>query len=347
MWGRRSSYRLNKASYSLNQSKFDPRHLGTVAAIGLRYFPRIHSCYQGAVVTCCTKRSVRINDYSIESLDSIFPHIRVGNGLNSNATLKARSCVVVNPPFNMFLVPDGCMWAKGKATKAAFFLDQIVANATDGTRILAILPEVLRTGTRYEKWRQHIVAGASVDKLIVHGQFDAQTDIDVFIALLTVKQDNQHKRRQWWRAPHKISQGVVGDYFEVNVGPVVPHRDPQNGLFYPFIHSRLMPAWGTVTAAEEHRRYQGTVFMPPFVVVRRTSRPGDEYRAIGTIIRGDKPFAIENHLIVFQPKDRTLRSRRQLLNVLQNPNTTEWLNRRLRCRHLTVTALKQLPWWSD
>jgi hypothetical protein len=97
--------------------------------------------------------------------------------------------------------------------------------------------------------------------------------------------------------------------------------------------------------SREYRRFAGTTYQPPFVVVRRTSRRGDRHRAIGTIIAGHGPVAVENHLLILQPRDGSVRSCRRLLRVLRSPRTDEWFDQRLRCRHLTVAAMLELPWW--
>jgi hypothetical protein len=34
-----------------------------------------------------------------------------------------------------------------------------------------------------------------------------------------------------------------------------------------------------------------------------------------------------------------------LLRVLKSRKTDQWLNNRIRCRHLTVRSLNELPWW--
>jgi len=36
---------------------------------------------------------------------------------------------------------------------------------------------------------------------------------------------------------------------------------------------------------------------------------------------------------------------RELLRSLKDERTTHWLDERIRCRHLTVAALDELPWW--
>jgi hypothetical protein len=55
--------------------------------------------------------------------------------------------------------------------------------------------------------------------------------------------------------------------------------------------------------------------------------------------------AIENHLLVLRPKDDSPKTCEELLGLLSLQRTNEWLNRRIRCRHLTVGALADLPWW--
>jgi hypothetical protein len=86
---------------------------------------------------------------------------------------------------------------------------------------------------------------------------------------------------------------------------------------------------------------------PPFVAIRRTSRPGDRHRAIGTLITALQPVAVENHLIALRPKDGTVKACRELLYSLKDDRTTHWLDERIRCRHLTVAALNELPWWHN
>jgi hypothetical protein len=52
--------------------------------------------------------------------------------------------------------------------------------------------------------------------------------------------------------------------------------------------------------------------------------------------------AVDNHLLVLEPKAE--RGIEELVQVLRRPETTEWLNQRIRCRHLTVDAVNQIPW---
>jgi hypothetical protein len=124
----------------------------------------------------------------------------------------------------------------------------------------------------------------------------------------------------------------------------VQYRHQHKGPWLPFVHARQLPLWERITDLPERIRSSERSFRPPFVLVRRTSRPGDRFRAAGTIITGQQNVAVENHLLVALPKDRTLRSCRALVTVLQHPASSDWLNQRICCRHLTVSALRELPW---
>jgi hypothetical protein len=79
------------------------------------------------------------------------------------------------------------------------------------------------------------------------------------------------------------------------------------------------------------------------VVIRRTSRPGDAYRATATVIGGESPIAVENHLLVCEPKDRKLATCKKLMLQLKTDAVNKYLNGRIRCRHLTVQAIEELP----
>jgi hypothetical protein len=87
------------------------------------------------------------------------------------------------------------------------------------------------------------------------------------------------------------------------------------------------------------------VITPPFVVVGRTNRPrvGPGSRLYGTIVRGHRDVAIENHLLVLEPHDRTLRGCRAVVEVVESSRATKFLDERLRCRHLTVGAVREIP----
>lgn len=80
------------------------------------------------------------------------------------------------------------------------------------------------------------------------------------------------------------------------------------------------------------------------MVIRRTSSPKDKYRASGAIISGKELVAVENHLIIIKPKNNTVKACNELLDLLKSESTNSFLNSRIRCRHLTVSAVKNIPY---
>jgi hypothetical protein len=280
----------------------------------------------------------------IGDLDTIFPNILCVNALEVRKLFKEVNLILLNPPYQGISAPDSCAWAKGKVSSAAIFVDHIIRHMGNGTRLLSILPEVLRCGSRYQKFRNE--AGRYVQSTNVKslGTFDSWTDIDVFISDLKLNETLTAKDRV---PVFQISQpktSVVGDRFNVHVGPLVEYRSPKKGALRPYLEAKGTPAWSKAHVCENARRFSGTVFKPPFVVIRRTSRPGDTFRAIGTIVKGNEEVAVENHLIIVQPKKLTLAECHTLLKVLRNSKTNKFLNETMRCRHLTVQSVINIPW---
>jgi hypothetical protein len=254
-------------------------------------------------------------------------------------------CIVVNPPFGYIDAPANCLWATGKIQSAGHFLEKLLHIARKDQYIIAILPDVLRSGTRYCKWRSMVSDMCSSLEIETAGRFDGNTDVDVFI-LDAVVGNASESVVKWpdFQQKNLNTEHVVGDFFDVHVGSVVPHRDPIEGPLRPYIHARTAPAWQTIRQIIEDRQYAGKVFAPPFVVVHRTSSPSDKSRCIATLIDIGQNVAVENHLLVLTPKDNSIDSCLLLLDVLRSEQSTDWLNQRIRCRHLTVSSLKELPW---
>ena len=272
-----------------------------------------------------------------------FPNIVVGDSLDPSRRLPNADVIVMNPPFGYAAAPDDCDWARGRVNHAALFMDRVIRDVPDGTRIAAILPDVLRSGSRYVAWREKTRASGNLISETPLGLFDRWTDVDVYLFHFT-KHTVRNESSGQSRLAKKPTYGV-GKRFAIHVGPVVPHRHAETGPLVPYIHARSIPSWSECDDIAETRRFAGRLFTPPFVSVRRTSRPGSGNRAIGTLVLGSRPVAIENHLIVFLPKDGTVESCRQLMLRLRSSRTDEWLNARLRCRHLTTRALAEMPWW--
>jgi hypothetical protein len=176
------------------------------------------------------------------------------------------------------------------------------------------------------------------------GNFET-ADVDVF--LLTLKthggESMRSRKGRWW--PAKKVKDTIGEHFNVQVGAVVPHRlRKKEGPVYPYLHAKELPFWGDFKPRSEYVAFAGKAIRPPFVAVRRTSSPSDRHRALGTIIRGLEPVAVENHLLVCTPKSGGLSACEHLLKVLQRVETNEFLNARIRCRHLTVGVVREIPW---
>jgi hypothetical protein len=176
------------------------------------------------------------------------------------------------------------------------------------------------------------------------GQFDDFADIHVFMIKAQKDTIPEKDKTIEWIPSKKHHEYYVGDFFEVHVGAVVPHRDRNKGLRASYVHAKALPPWEILGKIGENRRFSGTLFEPPFVLVRRTSRPGEK-RAIATIVTGKRKVAVENHLIVLIPKLKTIDQCTKLLKVLKSHQTDRWLDKRIRCRHLTVGAVKDVPWW--
>ncbi len=280
-------------------------------------------------------------------IDNVFPYIQNADYL-SNPLLSKGSSIVINPPYSIVQAPPKCSWASGIISNAALFIESCVKTAKAGTKIVSLLPDVLRTGSRYSKWREEISKRVRIESIEIIGQFDELTDIDVFLFRMTIVSSTKNQvHNQWWNfsGPYKKPENITSDFFNVHVGPVVPYRDPHKGKWYPYIHARLLPSWTTINTdiSLKKRRYFGTTYKPPFVVVRRTSSPNDNNRAIGSIIVGNREVAVENHLLILKPISEKLVDCKQLLKYLRSNSVNEWLNKRIRCRHLTVSSLRELP----
>jgi hypothetical protein len=277
------------------------------------------------------------------SLDRFFPHIRVADGLAERTAFQKATTLLLNPPFGLVKAPKNCDWAGGRMSQAAMFLITALERSRPCTEILAILPDVLRSGSFSQRWRNRVSELAEVHLIDPYGIFDESADVDVFLLRLVRRVAVKSVIKRKWPTPRTARSATVGDYFKVHVGRVVPYRDIKTGPRYPYIHPRCVQTWTIVTDFTEHRKHKGPAYTPPFVVIRRTSRPGDAYRAAATVINGKCPIAVENHLIVCEPKDGKLATCKKLMLRLKTDAVNEYLNTRIRCRHLTVEAIKKAP----
>jgi hypothetical protein len=145
-----------------------------------------------------------------------------------------------------------------------------------------------------------------------------------------------------WTAKHL--GGSLADVCEVSVGALVAYRDPGLGPWRAYVDARSRSGVPEMTPLTR-RRFAGSVTMPPFVVIARTNRParGSGPRVQATVMRGERPIAVENHLLVLTPHDHTVRGCRAVVEILESPRATAFLDGRLRCRHLTVGAVGEIP----
>ncbi|RRC95910.1 N-6 DNA methylase [Schaalia canis] len=258
----------------------------------------------------------------IEAMEADFLH---ESSLVSKATH-----VVLNPPFVSMDANES--WASGQVNSAALFVVNALASMQEGARLLAILPDVLRSGSRYEKWRLHVSQMAKINRLKVLDVFDDHADIHVFVLDLTVGSTG----RDFLWTP-SIRDTTLGQMAEVRVGSVVPYRDSGRGSEVSFVTARAL-----AEGRKLERRYEGRLDYGPFVLVNRTSRPDSSPRLRAHMWTSDEPVAVENHLIVVKPREGVECA--DILTVLSSPSTEDFLNQRIRCRHLTVSAIKEIPW---
>ena len=277
---------------------------------------------------------------------NLLTNIKHGDGMKHTPVSEPR-IVVMNPPYTRVSAPESCKWGEGLVSSAALFVDRWLDLVPASGRIVAILPDVLRTGSNYRAWRESVLRRASVESLEILGRFDQCADVDVFAVRFVVGTPRVAVSNGEWKWMKKSRMQTVGDRCSVNVGKVVPHRDRKAGKQYAYLNAKGAPAWGIRKRLPARIRSERSGFRAPFVAVRRTSSPSDSMRAIGTIVLGTRSVAVENHLLVLTPHKQTARECERLITILKSSKTTRWLNQRIRCRHLTVEAVRDIPWWTE
>lgn len=305
---------------------------------GVDCVPEFVDVARQRLMLLAVQRGARVGGASLPPLEALFPQIVVGDGLNHHFLSEA-DIVVANPPYGKVSCPEGTPWGTGMMTAASIWAMAIGKKVRPHTEVVAVLPDVLRSGSRYEKWRKEIGELLIVNEVRVIGQFDALTDVDVF--LLRGHKKEQRSSSSWPKLTEPWQ--TLDSLCSVSVGSVVDRRDPHAGPWVPYITTRELPRSGEFRPSRK-RRFGQKLFRPPFVLIRRTSRPSDgRQRLSPVLVRGPQPVAVENHLIVLQPKGRTIKEANRLIELLEDPRTTEWLNVRIRTRHLTVSAVREIP----
>lgn len=315
-------------------------HHPFVDAARLRLFLAAAARHQG---------EVQPQTIDLESGLRAFRKVEVGDGLAELRTTAGYSGhLLLNPPYGNVFADDDCDWSSGAVSQAAVFVLAGAQALKVGQQLHAVLPDVLRSGSRYEPWRSRIESVLKVDRAELYGQFDTHTDIDVFFLGGTRKRKSRPVATvaPWWPAP--IGASTIEEAFEVRVGPVVDNRDPHAGPSAPFLTARDLPTTGTRGVPGRTRQFAGRLVAPPFVAIRRTSRPGaragGEARAAGVLVTGVEPIAVDNHLITASPLSGDESDCKRLLEVLESSAVSDWLDQRIRCRHLTVGVIRSLPW---
>jgi hypothetical protein len=294
------------------------------------------------LVLLAVTRGVELDETPIAIADR-FSNIAVRDGLLVKSPYTCATHVLMNPPFGAISAPAATEWRRGKTTAAALFFDRALTHCKPGTRVAAILPEVLRTGTSYRQWRERVESRTTVDKVESLGLFSANADVDVFLKRVTVKSGELSKPLTK-PSLRRSKSTLLGDKFVVSVGPVVPQRHGLDGPRCAYLHAVNATAWKVIKRINESRRFDGKLVMPPFVVIRRTSRPGDPNRAIASLVLGSRPVAVENHLLVARPLRGGIPICKKLLRVLRSKAANKALDSTMRCRHLTTASVSGLAW---
>lgn len=277
--------------------------------------------------------SMLLRDVELTLVTNCFKHVIHGNFLDSEILA---DLILVNPPFNGVVIHDRFSWGAGRMSNAAYFiytLEKLYPNST----IAAILPDVIRSGSRYNKLRQ-VLPRFSLEKETPVGRFDKFTDVDVFIAVARklYKQGSQHRRR---------SRNIcIGDLFDVHVGSVVPHREPIAGDENYYLTAKNVETGKEMRCFSEKIRSFHKPIKGPFIIAKRTSSPSDRVRCSASLIATRESFHLENHLIFIKAKeDIDMNRYREITRFLNSQECSCFLNRAIRCRHLTVSTVKQIP----
>ncbi|MEI8601585.1 N-6 DNA methylase [Shewanella sp. PP-Sp27a-2] len=282
-------------------------------------------------------------DCELEEAFVLLPNIKVQDALVvEKEELETVTHVIMNPPFTIWISPKENYWKDGKVNAAGIIFDKYLRILQEGCNVSAVLPDVLRSGSRYQAFRG-FVSSSMIATAEVWGRFNKKTDVDVFILSGFLK--SNAGKLQWYKP--EITTSSISDFFEVRTGPLVAYRDPEEGVEYPYFYPKNCPQWEVILSATETRKFLGKALNPPLIVIKRTSSPSDRNRASATLINLREPVAIENHMIVVKPKDGKLKTCKKLMQALQHQQTNDFLNERIRLRHLTVGVVKDIPFKED
>ena len=280
---------------------------------------------------------------SPEHYSSILERIQTKNALPISSWPGSANVILLNPPYTQQKVYSR-EWGAGRINMSAVFLDEVLSYCGEDAHIAAILPDVLRSGSRYSRWRKLVASRVCEIETKIIGRFDRDTDIDVFMLSGRRTSNSNIRIGHKWATLEKSSLRTVGDSFKVSVGQFVPHRYTLDGAWRKYLNVADALPWKDVSSISARRRFKLLPPKGPFVVVRRTSNPSDKSRIIGTLINVKEPVLVENHLLVLKPKKGGIKTCRKLLRYIQSNRAAARLNQIIRCRHITTQALIHLPW---
>jgi hypothetical protein len=267
-----------------------------------------------------------------------------GDALDTTLRMAKGDCVVMNPPYQRVLAREGSFVGQGLRSAAALHVERILTQAPAGVGLIALVPEVLRSGSSYRRFRDELHQRMEIESFVAVGAFGGSADVDVAVltgitrATVALSQTRRSTKRR-----HIVR--TLGDDCHISVGPVVPHRTEEGDVLLGYLTARNAPTWGEVREPNTRAKFAARLEKAPFVVVRRTSSPTDLKRARATVVAGTESWLLENHLIILRPQSGLLKDCKRLLKSLKDPRTDAWLNAHIRCRHLTVSVLRLLPWW--
>lgn len=297
----------------------------------------IEACKLRLIIEALNRGAVK--DCDISTSFSYLSNIKLKDALKINESdLSSVTHIIMNPPFTIWSSPQTNYWKKGKVNAAGVILDTYLRLLPQECVISAILPDVLRSGSRYQGFR-NFVASTVDGEVNIWGRFNKNTDVDVFI--LSGSVNLNQKSIAWHKYQH--NEKTISDDFHVMIGPLVAYRDKEVGTKYPYFYPKNCPKWEEVKIASEFRQFKGKALKPPLIVIKRTSSPSDKDRAACTLINLKEMVAVENHLIALIPKDGKVRTCKNLVKVLKDKKTSDFLNERIRLRHLTVSVIKDIP----
>lgn len=273
----------------------------------------------------------------------LFPGIRMGDGLTAlREAPPGLEGIIMNPPFTTQTAPRDLGWGTGGVTMAGMFLDAAVT-WNHGKRIVALLPDVIRTGSRYAALRKRVEERLASGTVGDTGEFGPDADVDVFVLAGTATAEPQGRALQWWPVP-PVALASLATFARVSVGSVVDNRDLHEGPWQPYLTARELGRGTTLGVPKRRRQSTRPPEVPPFVVLRRTSRPANGGRALDpVVVVGETPVIVDNHLVVLRPHVNSLDACHLLAARLASSDVAGWLEGRIRLRHLTTRAVGEIP----